>query len=155
MQVDIFVEPAAEGGSDDRALTSLYRWLARDPDTAGHTTISLAPGAPGAGDMGGAFEVINAVVANAIALGGLAVACATWRDARPGAPVVRIERDGVTVTVEDGSPETVSRIVAALGQPPPGSQPPQSAQGGAGGPDGGGDAPDGAARGAGPNRPSP
>ena len=67
--------------------------------------------------MGGAFEVINAVVADGIALGGLVVACATWRSSRPAAPAVRIERDGVTITVEDGSPDTVNRIVDALGRP--------------------------------------
>ncbi|MFI9051142.1 hypothetical protein [Streptomyces sp. NPDC053427] len=118
MQVDIVVDGETDGENDGRSLTSLYRWLASDPDAGRRATLSLVPGRPGAGDMGGAFDVINAVVANGIALGGLAVACATWRASRPAAPAVRIERDGVTITVEDGSPDTVNRIVEALGRPP-------------------------------------
>ncbi|MFH8570345.1 hypothetical protein [Streptomyces sp. NPDC017993] len=119
MQVDIVME----GDSDGRALasttslTSLYRWLVQDPDVAEQADVSLGSEQAGAGEMGGTLEVINAVVANGIALGSLAIACATWRAARPTAPAVRIERDGVTVTVEDASPETVRRIVDALGEP--------------------------------------
>ncbi|MET9430132.1 MULTISPECIES: hypothetical protein [unclassified Streptomyces] len=111
MQVDIVVQT----GGDDRIVASLYRWLAQDPDVARHTTVTLVPGPERAGDMGGAFEIINAVVANSIALGSLAVACATWRGSRGTAPVVRIRRGDVTVTVENGSPEEVSGIVDALG----------------------------------------
>ncbi|ARF53871.1 effector-associated constant component EACC1 [Streptomyces gilvosporeus] len=114
MQVDIAVDAQADGESDDRSLTSLYRWLGRDPEVVRHAQVSLVPRQAQPGDMGDAFEVINAVVANAIALGGLVVACATWRGSRSAAPPVRIERDGVTITVEDGSPESVHRIVAAL-----------------------------------------
>lgn len=119
MQVHIVME----GECDDRApasaasLTSLYRWLVQDPDVAQQADVSLESEQAVAGEMGGAFEVINAVVANGIALGSLAVACATWRAARPTAPAVRIERNGVTVTVEDASPETVRRIVDALREP--------------------------------------
>lgn len=119
MQVDIVME----GDSDDRSaasaasLTSLYRWLAQDPDVAQQADVSLGSERAAPGDMSGAFDVINAVVANGIALGSLAVACASWRAARPSAPAVRIERNGVTVTVEDASPETVRRIVDALGEP--------------------------------------
>jgi hypothetical protein len=115
VQVDIVVD----GESDDQSLASLYRWLVRDPDIAHHAKVSLTPGPNRAGDMGGAFEVINAVLSNGIALGGLAIACATWRASRPEAPVVRLERDGVTITVEDGSPEMVSRVLEALGRPQP------------------------------------
>ncbi|MFE0191052.1 hypothetical protein [Streptomyces sp. NPDC058989] len=118
MRVDIIVDgDDEEADSSAASLTSLYRWLAQDPDVADQAEISLAPGRPGAGEMGGAFEVINAVLTHGIALGSLAVACATWRSSRPTAPAVRIERDGVTVTVEDGSPEAVRRIVDALGEP--------------------------------------
>ncbi|MFE4369113.1 hypothetical protein ACFRMN_12870 [Streptomyces sp. NPDC056835] len=119
MQVAIVIDGEADAESDDQPLTSLYRWLTQDPDVSRHAVISLVPEESRAGDMGGAFEVINAVVAQGIALGSLAVACATWRASRSAAPVVRLERDGVTVTVEDGSPETVTRIVDALNRPQP------------------------------------
>ncbi|MFJ8648987.1 hypothetical protein ACIRNI_23055 [Streptomyces sp. NPDC093546] len=119
MQVDIVVQT----GGDDRIVASLYRWLAQDPDVARHTTVTLVPGPERAGDMGGAFEIINAVVANSIALSSLAVACATWRGSRgtATAPVVRITRGDVTVTVENGSPDEVSGIVDALGGTEPDS----------------------------------
>ncbi|MFJ1744864.1 hypothetical protein ACIOJD_01280 [Streptomyces sp. NPDC088116] len=110
MQVDIIVD----GEGSDEFLTSLYRWLAQDPDVRYQARVSLSPRQTGPGEMGGALEVINAVVTNGIALGGLAVACATWRAARPAAPAVRIQRGEVTITVEDGSPDTVNRIVEAL-----------------------------------------
>ncbi|MFG2289715.1 hypothetical protein ACGFOU_27040 [Streptomyces sp. NPDC048595] len=119
MRVEIIVDGDDEEGSSSTAsVTSLYRWLARDPDVAQQAEITLDPGPVGAGEMGGAFEVINAVLTHGIALSSLAVACATWRSSRPTAPAVRIEIDGVTVTVEDGSPEAVRRIVDALGEPP-------------------------------------
>ncbi|WP_407288737.1 effector-associated constant component EACC1 [Streptomyces sp. BP-8] len=118
MRVEIIVDGHDEEGSSSTAsLTSLYRWLAQDPEVAQQAEISLDSGPVGAGDMGGAFEVINAVLTHGIALSSLAVACATWRSSRPTAPAVRIEIDGVTVTVEDGSPEAVRRIVDALGEP--------------------------------------
>ncbi|MGW0631138.1 effector-associated constant component EACC1 [Streptomyces sp. NPDC002758] len=112
MQVRIIVEA---GSADDQSLTSLYHWLAQDPDVIRQAGLALVPERSGLGEMGGAFDVINAIVSNGIALGNLALACAMWRQSRPSAPAVRIERDGVTVTVEDGSPERVSRVVAALG----------------------------------------
>lgn len=120
MRVDIVLDE----GSDERSsaaasLTSLYRWLAQDPDVAQQAEVALESGRPGAGEMGDAFEVINVVVTHTLALGSLAVACATWRASRPSAPAVRIERDGVTVTVEDGSPEAVRRVVDALSAPRP------------------------------------
>ncbi|MGW1375198.1 effector-associated constant component EACC1 [Streptomyces sp. NPDC002446] len=118
MRVEIIVDgDGAELTPATGSLASLYRWLIQDPDVAQQAEVSLGTGPARPGAMGGAFEVINAVVTHGIALGSLAVACATWRAARPSAPAVRIERDGVTVTVEDGSPETVRRIVDALGEP--------------------------------------
>jgi hypothetical protein len=119
VRVEIIVDGGdEEADSSTASLTSLYRWLAQDPDVARQAEISLDPGPVGAGEMGGAFEVINAVLTHGVALSSLAVACATWRSSRPTAPAVRIEIDGVAVTVEDGSPEAVRRIVDALGGPP-------------------------------------
>ncbi|MFF5551546.1 effector-associated constant component EACC1 [Streptomyces olivaceoviridis] len=115
MQVKIVVE--SEDG--DGSLTSLYRWLAEDPEVTRDASVLPVATPPGAGEMGGAFEVINAVLTHAIALGGLAVSCAAWRASRTHAPVIRIERDGVTVTVENDSPDTVRRVIDALGDPAP------------------------------------
>ncbi|MEU6678678.1 hypothetical protein [Streptomyces sp. NPDC046925] len=103
-----------DGGGGDRA-SSLYRWLIADGELRGRAEVSLAAAVPGRGHMGGAQDVIEVVLANTIALGNLLVAVAAWRGSRPRAPQVRVERDGVTVTVEDGSAETVERVLRALG----------------------------------------
>ncbi len=113
------VKIVVQGESGDQSLTSLYRWLAEDPEVTRDAAIHPVATPPGAGEMGGAFEVINAAFTHAIALGGLVVSCAAWRASRPHSPVIRIERDGVTVIVEDGSPDTVRRVVDALGSPAP------------------------------------
>ncbi|PGH50010.1 hypothetical protein [Streptomyces sp. Ru87] len=115
MQVQIVVD----GTDGDQSLTSLYRWLLQDPEVTRDAVVLPVADRPGTGEMGGAFEVLNAVLTHAVALGGLAVSCAAWRASRPRAPVIRIERDGVTVTVEDGSPDTVRRVVEALDGPEP------------------------------------
>jgi Effector Associated Constant Component 1 len=113
------VKIVVQGENGDHFLTSLYRWLAEDPEVTRDAAILPVATPPGAGEMGGAFEVINAVLTHAIALSGLAVSCAAWRASHPHAPVIRIERDGVTVTVEDGSPDTIRRVIDALGSPAP------------------------------------
>jgi predicted dehydrogenase len=94
---------------------SLYRWLTVDPQVVPDTTVSLAPepAPPGAGEMG-ALEVVNVVLGNGVALGSLVVAVCSWRESRSRPPTVRIERDDVSVVIEDASPETVRRVIEAL-----------------------------------------
>ncbi|MEU6117267.1 hypothetical protein ABZ840_22340 [Streptomyces sp. NPDC047117] len=90
---------------------SLYRWLLMDPELRGRAKASIAPAQPGQGHMGGPLEVVNVVVSNTIALGSLLVAVGAWRGSRPRAPEVRLERDGVVVTVQGSSPEVVEQIL--------------------------------------------
>jgi phage-related tail protein len=103
----------AAGKHSDHAA-SLYRWLVLDPDLRGHAKVSTAPAAPEAGHMGGALDTVNIVLGNTIALGNLLVAVAAWRGSRRNPPEVRLERDGVAVTVRDASPEDVERILRIL-----------------------------------------
>ncbi|MER6009622.1 effector-associated constant component EACC1 [Streptomyces bluensis] len=49
-----------QGETGDQSLTSLYRWLAEDPEVTRDAAILSVATPPGAGEMGGAFEVINA-----------------------------------------------------------------------------------------------
>jgi hypothetical protein len=102
-------------GVDEDAVLPLYRWLTEDPDVRRDTSLSLS-GEQRPGEMSGALEVINVVLSNTIAFSSLVVAIAAWRESRRGAPPVEIERDGVRVTVHDGSPETVRRVVEALSE---------------------------------------
>jgi hypothetical protein len=101
-------------GQDGQPAASLYRWLALDPQVRQETTMSITATPPGAGEMGGALEVINVILSNSIAVGGLLVAVSSWRKSRPRPPTTRIERDGFSITIEDASPETVRRVLDAL-----------------------------------------
>ncbi|NUP47393.1 MAG: hypothetical protein HOW97_08770 [Catenulispora sp.] len=104
---------------DDTAhaeLTSLFRWLQRE--SAPDTRLTLVP-RQDAEAQGGVFEAINALIGDGTGLGGLALSYAVWRRARRSGSKVRFERDGLTVVVEDGSPETVRRIADALSGPSP------------------------------------
>ncbi|EPH45012.1 hypothetical protein ABT390_04140 [Streptomyces aurantiacus] len=125
-------EPAEAGDHVDHAA-SLYRWLASDAELRGRAEVSIGADPSSQEHMGGVPELVDVVLTHAVALGGLVVAVATWRGSRPRPPQVRIERDGVTVTVHDGSAETVERVLRALGADPPGADPP----GGEPGPGGG------------------
>ncbi|MDP9795533.1 hypothetical protein J2S43_004045 [Catenuloplanes nepalensis] len=101
---------------DDQA--SLYRWLTLDPDVRRHSTVALTSAPPRAGEMGGVLDVIDVVLSNGVAVGALVVAVSAWRESRPRPPVTRIERNGISITIEDASPESVRRIVDALTDPP-------------------------------------
>ena len=105
---------------DEDSLRALYQWL-RDDEIRRVVPVTLTPTPPRPGEMGAAFEVINAVVSNGIALGGLLVAVASWRASRPQAPRVRI-RHRDTVVELDGSPDEIRRLVDAL-DPPPATDP--------------------------------
>lgn len=103
-------------GDDEEALVSLQRWLADDPDLRRSSTFRLVPSRSGHGEMGPVFDVISAVVSDGTGLGSLIVAYLAWRDSRPHAPAVRIERDGVVVSLTEHSAEAVGEVLDALGE---------------------------------------
>ncbi|MET7421429.1 hypothetical protein [Dactylosporangium sp. NPDC005555] len=108
---------------DEESLRQLYRWL-RDDEIYRTVRVSLTPAAPRPGEMGAALEVVNAVVSNGIALGGLLLAVVTWRGTRPRPPRVRIVRGDVTVELDGAaSPEEIRRLVDTL-DPPGDDEPP-------------------------------
>lgn len=95
-------------------MRSLHRWLARDSDLAG-IEHELAADKAEPGSMGGsAWEVINVVLSNTIALSTLLLTVANWRASRSERVEVRIEYAGAVVTVAANSPEDVQRMVDAL-----------------------------------------
>ncbi|MET9557422.1 hypothetical protein [Streptomyces sp. NPDC006645] len=103
-----------ERGEYVQDASSLGRWLVAEPELRGRAQVVAGVGESGQGRMGGGLEVVNVVLANSIALGSLITAVLTWRGSRARPPQVRLERDGVVVTVQDGSPEAVERILAVL-----------------------------------------
>jgi hypothetical protein len=90
---------------------SLYRWLLVDEDAA--SSVQGVVNEPG-DDAMGTFEVINAVVANGVALSSLVMAILSWRSQLETPPEVRIERGGVVIVVTDSAPETIAAINSAL-----------------------------------------
>ena len=101
---------------DDTALSDLYRWLVRDSDLVSQNRITMARTPPAPGEQGGVFEAINVLIANATALSGLVVTVMSYRHARGKAlrGSVRLERDGVVVTIEPGSQVSAEEIVERL-----------------------------------------
>ncbi|WAZ26591.1 hypothetical protein STRCI_008185 [Streptomyces cinnabarinus] len=99
-------------------LHALYAWVRQDPavrETRTRLSLDRAPARPGT--LGSTFESINAVLASATGLTTVVLSVLAWRDTRPRPPRIRFERDGVTVTVYDDSPDNLTRILAALGEP--------------------------------------
>ncbi|MGX5393963.1 hypothetical protein [Streptomyces sp. 404i] len=98
-------------GTGGAEAASLRRWLMAEPELRGRARFSPGAELPAAGHMGDGLELVNVVLANGIALGSLITAIAAWRGSRSRPPQVRLERDGVVVTLRDNSPEQVEQIL--------------------------------------------
>ncbi|WP_405469478.1 hypothetical protein [Streptomyces canus] len=107
MEVEVRV-PADDGGV---TLTDLYRWFRQDAELRRYAEVRLRPPRQTGGAMGAA-EVIE-VIGQGIALASFAVSYATWRQGRANARQVQVVIivDGESVTLTDGSEESVRRIV--------------------------------------------
>ncbi|MFF2189181.1 hypothetical protein [Streptomyces sp. NPDC058155] len=95
----------------------LLRWLHEERDLHGQARISLGgTHPPPSGGMGGsALEIVNVVLSNSIALGSLVTALVAWRSSRPTPPpAVRIEVNGVPVTVNTDDPEVIRSLIETL-----------------------------------------
>jgi hypothetical protein len=103
--------------ADDEELKSLYRWLSRDMMLSQHAKVSFQQGDHRPGEMGGVFDLINVLLADAgvvAGIGSLAVAVKTWRGTRSRPPAIKIERNGVTITVAEGSEEEIRSLLDRL-----------------------------------------
>ncbi|MEK8143386.1 hypothetical protein NKH18_18585 [Streptomyces sp. M10(2022)] len=111
MRVNVTFGEGTAGAETDgaEAALSLCRWLMAEPELRGRAKVSTGPERPAAGHMGDGLELVNVVLTNSIALGSLISAVAVWRGSRPRPPQVRLERDGVVVTLRDNSRNRSSR----------------------------------------------
>jgi hypothetical protein len=100
-------------GSEEE-LRSFARWLGEEPDIRHRALISWETPRPGEGEMGGAFDVVKLVIDSGFQIASLGLAYVAWRATRPRPTSVTIERDGVRITLDDGDPETVARLLRAL-----------------------------------------
>lgn len=103
-------------GDGQGTLGSLHRWLVADPELRRSSAFELVASHPQPGEMGPVFDVINAVISDGTGLGSLIVAYLAWRDSRPHAPAIRIERDNVVVSLSEGSPEAIDKALTALSE---------------------------------------
>jgi hypothetical protein len=113
--VVVEIQITVDAVGDDAAAHELYYWLRRDRELRRHVEIELARPSDGSGRMS-AGEIINMFISDGIAAAGLLVnIVGSWQAARPSTPgAVTFERDGMTVTVHDGSEEALRRVVELL-----------------------------------------
>ncbi len=107
----------AVGDSDGQGVASLYRWLSRDASVARYGQVTVQEASQQPGGMGAAFDVINAIFADAGAasgIGSLLVAYRAWRDTRTQAPSLVITKGDVTITISQGSEEEIQQILTVM-----------------------------------------
>lgn len=111
MHVTITMD-GVDAGDDVRHL---YRWL-RDADQLRYDArVELTSQEPlDESTMGPALDVIDIVLASGFSAASLAATLAMWRSSRPRAGSATLTVGATTVTVQDGSPETIRAIVDAL-----------------------------------------
>lgn len=105
--VNLSIRVDGDRGSD------LYRWLSEDADLP---EAEVAP-PTSAGDMGTAYDVLNLVIPNTIALTSLVVSILTYRDGRQRATgeAPRVEVGAAeTVVLIDGEPAEIVRKLEAI-----------------------------------------
>ncbi|MGW0664301.1 effector-associated constant component EACC1 [Streptodolium elevatio] len=105
----------SDGSDAAEDVRHLYRWL-RDADQLRYDArVELASAeAPDGAAMGPALDVIDIVLASGFSAASLAATLAMWRSSRPRAGSATLMVGATTVTVQDGSPETIRAIVDAL-----------------------------------------
>ena len=112
MTYEFTFEFVGEDETSAKALTSLYRWFREDLAADGTTKVELASNTE-PGHMGAA-DVLCMVLSQLTAIGSLAVAYASWRDARSSAPPVRIRLGEATLELTDASAEQLAAALHAL-----------------------------------------
>jgi hypothetical protein len=102
--------------SDDggQGLLSLHQWLRQDEELSGRSTIKLESGAAATGHMGAVLDVINIVVGDGVAIGGLIIAYLSWRDSRHSQPNARIEVNAVIITLAANEAVDVDSLAEAI-----------------------------------------
>ncbi|GHA55525.1 hypothetical protein GCM10010303_79140 [Streptomyces purpurascens] len=100
-------------GGESKAL---LRWLHAERDLRGRARMFMGgTQPPPPGSMGVPLEVVNVVLSNSIALGSLVTTLVAWRSSRPSPPpAVRIEVNGVPVTMDTDDPEVIRSLIEAL-----------------------------------------
>ncbi|MFJ8570427.1 hypothetical protein [Streptomyces sp. NPDC093514] len=102
------------GSSAAGELHSLHSWLQYDDEVRQHADISLHAAPPRSNELGGLTDLLQLVTDNAWNTVMFVTAVVTWRRSRPSHPSITIQRGEITVTVDGGGSEEISRIADAL-----------------------------------------
>jgi hypothetical protein len=108
--VQLRIEVSSDAGN--LAVSSLYRWLLRDPDARRDATVSLDADASD-GAMG-SLDIINVVLTQATSIASLAVAIASWRDSRSKPASIKITVCEQTVSLKGDSAKMTDSISQLL-----------------------------------------
>jgi hypothetical protein len=100
-------------GLDPETLRSLAGWLSRARELRGEQRPEFVTRP--APERMFVLELINLVLSNGIALGGLATAVANWRKAHAGQPGVRVTVNDRVVIIIEGTEDEVRELREALG----------------------------------------
>ena len=97
------------------AGADLYRWLLEDPDLPPEATVTPSGEDGAVGEMGLAFDVLNLILPNSIALGSLIVSIATFRASRRDrtgtAPQISVRHADTFVAVQGDGTEALRRLL--------------------------------------------
>ena len=99
------------GGED--VGRDLYDWLVNDAEVVRDVRVTAA-GHTSEGTMGSGFELLNLIIPNVIALGGLGVSIATFLQQRRAGggpePTIRVQVDGDLVLLGTDAEEVLGRL---------------------------------------------
>ncbi|MGX6603621.1 effector-associated constant component EACC1 [Micromonosporaceae bacterium Da 78-11] len=103
---------------DRLELNGLYTWLRHDTGVAGAATVSMSSSGHATGEQG-TLDIIEVVLANATAIGGLAVSIANWRMARRRENEIIFRRGEHEVGTKAADAGTIEKTIRDL-PPDPG-----------------------------------
>lgn len=100
----------------EEELHSFCQWLRDEPYVRLHAVIMLVSPGLGGPRQAGMSDVVKLVIDSEFQILNFGRAYVAWRATRGAASSLTVERDGVGVTLDDGDPEVVARMVRAIGQ---------------------------------------
>lgn len=95
---------------------SLFNWLRADRELRPGVRVAMCEAEPAPDGMGTALDLIQLVVDSGFQTASLAVSIAAWRKACQPRTAMTIERDGITITVPEGSLLEAEDLLRILGE---------------------------------------
>lgn len=100
----------------EEELHSFCQWLRDEPYVRLHAVIMLVSPGFGGPRQAGMSDVVKLVIDSEFRILNFGRAYVAWRATRRVAFPLTVERDGVGITLDDGDPEVVARVIRAIGE---------------------------------------